>query len=356
MIEKKQLVASNLIKKGKLPNRYVSIIDNITDIDNNRWSFEYNECAITIVRTEGEYNILSDANNYDESNIRDFINIYDNSVNMRMINSESDLYVTDNFSDVVMSEFVCLASSDSDYLVEINDGTNIELKSYDISLDEGCKYRVFGLDVGMDYGNYSFNLFDTAVVNKIDSGYYTGNAQPVVDKSIDGDYKTCVNSDIVDNDELNAFEKTVGVKDGYIILDRTGFFQGDIITRDELIQGLFENSPKIYNILNNDKNNQLLDIFKQSYQSTDIIDTLDEYDLVSVKTKLSDVEYNSKSSNKPSIECQDVNDKRIVFWDRDYKLSEGDKILIILGSVSEYKDEKHINVSDKSVLVKQNNI
>lgn len=66
----------------------------------------------------------------------------------------------------------------------------------------------------MDYGSYYFNLFDTAVVDKISSGYCTGDVQPVIDKSIDGDYKTCVTSDIIDDEELKAFERTVGVKNG----------------------------------------------------------------------------------------------------------------------------------------------
>lgn len=64
-----------------------------------------------------------------------------------------------------------------------------------------------------------------------------------------------------------------------MVLDRSGFFQGDIITRDELIQGLFDNSPNIFSILNNDCKYQLLNIFKESYQSTDIIDSLEEYDV-----------------------------------------------------------------------------
>lgn len=341
-------VTKNLALNIDIPRKYIKIIDTIEDIGRNRWSFEYNDETYKIIKSDDKYNIIGSDNEY----ITDIISIYDEVINMDTLASKSDLYVTEDYADLVISDIICLEANQSTYFVEIDDGTVIELTSYNVDLSEGCKYRIHGLDIDDDK---SLNLYDTAVVKKIDDGFDTKETRTVERQYINNQSHICVGKELVNKEEIPVFQKTLGTKEDYILLDRTGFFEDDILTRDKLLNKLFKYSPKIYEVFMYD-NYSFFDLFKNDYQSISIIDSLDEYDMVSVKCNIKTVEYNDPNSNKPFIEATSESGKHIVFWTDDYRIENGDTVIIVLGSVSEYDGDKQLSVGNNSMVVRQSDL
>lgn len=337
-----ECVYNSISNNDKIPD-----ISNIERLNNSTWIVDYNDDRYYVRRNGFTYE--SDA----RRSVELYVKAYYKSLNISFIDNYNKLQ--DSHGDMFVSvKGVCVADKQDNYgrtinYIVLNDGFGVSciVKDDNISLENGCKYELYGVRVSPDYG-WTLHADEKTVTRKIDTGYRTDYVSVAEERKINGESKTVVDSGICTDFDIRILRKTIGVEDGYIILDKTSFFKNDFVTRGELINDLFENTPDYYKILTDE--NYLRKIFKEQvdYKTSVNLTAYDKYDYITVYGRVEDVEWYN-DDNKPTCEFV-VNNIDVTVW-KNVTVSEGEYVVIVLGQVGEYNDDYCLNVGDQSVIL-----